>query len=109
MSDELEVDAKKSLCWTCKHGLCLQETESQTMLHEPLPRPPQQSATADIFEQFEEKEKPEQEDDGGPIVEHVTLRRIQAICFWLPANIQNTHPIRVSEVTQCNRHEKRQS
>jgi len=95
------LDAKRSLCWTCKHGMCVQETESQTMLHDPLPGPPPQKP--DIFTQFEE---PSTQDDNGPLLEHVTLRRIQAMCFWRPSNVSNAPPLRVSEITQCNRHEK---
>jgi hypothetical protein len=97
MSEE-QTNAEKSLCWTCKYGLCLQEVEQQTMVHDALDEMP---PAANPFDDpgFEEEHK-----EPAPHVHHISASRVQAICFWRPATVPNSPPIRVSEVRQCNRY-----
>lgn len=95
---EQQTNAEKSLCWTCRYGLCLQEVEQQTMVHDALDEGPQ---SIDPFADpgFEEPK------ESAPHVHHISASRVQAICFWRPATVPNSPPIRVSEVKQCNRYE----
>lgn len=102
MSEQPTLDAKASLCWTCKHGLCVQETGRQTQVHESFPEEPSQPNEAlDPFGEFGDETPPEV-----PTVAHITVHSVQAICYWRPPTAQNSLPIRVSEVIQCNRYEK---
>lgn len=106
MSETPKLDAKTSLCWTCKHGLCVQETGIQTMMHEPTVDKMQPKDVLDSFGEFEDDELTEGPSVEMPILEHVTVHSVQAICYWRPPTVQNSTPIRVSQVTQCNRYEK---
>jgi hypothetical protein len=87
-----ELKAESSLCWTCKFGVCLKETEQERVSYEAPDSPPE-----DIFS---ESQAPEVLDT---IIEH---ERIRTVCFWRPENIKESPPISVSKIEQCNRFKK---
>jgi hypothetical protein len=92
MSDE----AKLSLCWNCKHGICIKETEQELMM--PM-EAPSQHEVKEIWQTTEEK-------PGGMMPIAIEQDRIKAICFWRPSHIKDAPPILVANVKQCNRFEK---
>lgn len=90
-----EEDAKKSLCWNCKFGICIRESEIEKMIHPAMNEEP-----GDIFEQSQKDEM--------EMVEHtIEHKQIKTICYWRPENIQQSPPILMSKVEQCNRYENR--
>lgn len=88
--------AKNSLCWTCKHGMCVKETSKELML--PMI---ESQGKAEVKEVWQE---PEAEPEIMPI--DVERDSIKAICFWRPASVPDAPPILVAEVKECNRYEK---
>jgi len=105
MNDEQEKpDAKKSLCWNCKHGMCVQETQRNHLIHGGMPNfPPQQEDMGGFnIDSFGEDET---EDPG--IVEHVIEEEtVKCICFWRPEGVEHAPPIAVAHVDECNRFQK---
>jgi hypothetical protein len=95
MNDE----AKLSLCWNCKHGICIKETEQELMM--PMEAPQKEREVKEIWEAADEK--PPQ--DMMPIA--IEQDRIKAICFWRPPHIKDAPPILVANVKQCSRFEKK--
>ena len=98
MSEEL--NAEKSLCWQCKFGLCLQETEQERMYHPNIhgmldgPPPPQDPFNMEMGN----------EEEGSDIIEHiVSVNRVRAICYW------KEQPIPVANIKKCNRFEQQSS
>jgi len=96
MNEEPELpDAEKSMCWTCKFGICVRETEIEKMYHPA----PEGEKTSDVFD-FQEEPTPE-------IIEHIIEhKRVKTICYWRPDNIQQSPPILIGKVEQCNRYKK---
>lgn len=94
MNDDLK--AEQSLCWKCKHGICVRESARDIMV------PMSSEATTDSNDSWK---PPEESQDGVPaIFEH---DQVKAICFWKPFGVTtNTEPIIVANVKQCNRFEK---
>lgn len=106
MNDE-SMNAQASMCWTCKHGLCIKESE-QERLYNFRGVPGQQEPDANQFGLFGETPYGEDNEEAAELVEHtVENERIKTICFWRPEGM-NAPPILVANVLQCNRHEKRQ-
>ena len=96
MNDQKPV-AKDSLCWNCKFGVCIQETERERFVH------PGMHAPEDPFAQpeFDEEAMPD-------IIEHViSHERVKTICFWKPEGVTQSPPIIVSFVNSCSRFEKK--
>lgn len=110
---ESTIDAETSLCWKCKHGICVKETEQERIYHANMrglpgfgnlggPQPP----GADQFGIFEEAPFREQSDEEPELLEHtVEHERVKTICFWRPAGVQSP-PILTANVQQCNRFEQ---
>lgn len=83
------IEANKSRCWDCKHGLCFLEKETEHILHSGMR---ELESDFDIFSSSDEEE----------LVEHtIEHERVRAICF------AREHPIPVMMVKQCNHFEER--
>jgi len=86
---------KKPLCWTCKFGLCVRQTDKAT-----------------IFLPDESEDKKEwEEDTDEAVVPEVKPTEIKndgytVICFWNPTKSKSMEPVQFAEVTECNRYEK---
>ena len=93
MNDELK--AKESLCWTCKFGICVKETEQERVSYEPS-----DEQSEDTYGIFAEQSSPEIIDT---VIEH---ERVKTICFWRPDHVKESPPILVSKVEECNRFKK---
>jgi hypothetical protein len=92
-----EPKAEKSLCWTCKFGLCVQETERERFVHPG----PQGEPDGDVFG------APFNEPEGLDIVEHTIVHeRVKTVCFWKPEGVTQSPPILVAVVSKCNRFAK---
>lgn len=93
-------DAKRSLCWNCKHGICVKETTQEIVL------PPMMDGRHEheVREEWQEQST-EQSADMTPIA--IEQDRVKAICFWRPAHIKDAPPILVANIQQCNRFEKK--
>jgi len=107
MSDK-ELNAECSLCWKCKFALCIQETEQERVYHAGMfpQQPPSGTNEFGMFDSmpFEESnEEPEEE-----LLEHIIEHeRVKAVCFYKPAGVENSPPILVANVKQCNAFEKK--
>lgn len=90
--------AKQSLCWTCKHGVCVKETSKELMM--PMMEADAPTEVKEIWQESEEQKMPQ--------LMPVDIEResIKAICFWRPQHIQDAPPILVANVKECNRYEK---
>jgi hypothetical protein len=98
MNDQKPTTAKTSLCFHCKHGICVKETEVEKLYQ---PQKPVQEPDGDIFGQFKE-----QSEDEESLIEHtIENDRVKAVCYWRPAGIESP-PILMNQVSECNRFEK---
>lgn len=108
-----EINAEQSLCWKCKHGLCVKESETERVYHanmRGMPGMPPPSGAEGGFGIFEEMSFQEggDEDEGEELIEHtIEHERIKTICYWRPAGVENSPPILVSKVQQCSRFEEK--
>jgi hypothetical protein len=95
-----KLDAEKSLCYTCKYGMCIQEEELQHIIPQiaELPNTRFVDEEEDMFGVGEEE-----------IIQgehmHFVAKRVQAICYWRPYNVKDAPPVRVGEVSQCSRYD----
>jgi hypothetical protein len=99
-----EINAKNSLCWTCKFGICVEETETERLFHENLREilddDESNSLNLDIAFGSSESEQPP------GLIEHtICHERVKAVCFWKPADLPSGPPILVANVRQCSRYE----
>ncbi|MCV0439831.1 MAG: hypothetical protein K5880_14480 [Hydrogenophaga sp.] len=114
------LNAECSLCWKCKFGVCVKESETERIQHinmrgmgmpPGMMPPPQQGVEGfGLFEDapFTEGDEVGGDEDGPELIEHtVEHERIKTICYWRPAGIENSPPILVSKVDQCNRFEEK--
>ena len=94
MNDEIpEANAKHSMCWDCKFGICVRESEVEKMFHPAMGEGP-----TNVFD--EQQNTPD-------IIEHsIEHKRVKTICFWRPKNIEQAPPILIGKVEQCNRYER---
>ena len=107
MNEEQSLpDAKKSLCWNCKYGMCLQETQRSHLMHGGMPNFPQeQQENIDGFGMSSFGEE-EQEEPG--LIEHIIEEeQVRAICFWRPEHIEHAPPVSVAYVDKCNQFKKK--
>ena len=88
------IDAHKSLCWTCKYGICVRESEIERTVH-PIP-----GEQKDIFDQ------PANSDEIDMIEHLIEHKRARTVCYWRPDTIQQLQPMIFGKVEQCNRYEK---
>ena len=97
-----ELNARESLCWNCKHGICVHENEEQKVYHKGMSLPTDENPfEIDEGPEFQEQSEPDE------IIEHdIEQARVKAICFWRPQNSASDHPIVVATVKQCNRFQK---
>lgn len=94
------LNAQNSKCWTCLHGICLQESEQEEISGIPIEDDgDQQKYPFAIDDQDEENE----EEEGSAIIERA---RVKAICFWRPEGLQSP-PILVGQVKECSRYDQR--
>lgn len=123
MNDDKQDDglnAECSLCWKCKFGLCVKESETERIYHSNMrgfpgmppgmmPPPPQQGVEGfGLFEDAPYTEGDDDDEEGPELIEHtVEHERIKTICYWRPSGLQNSPPILVSKVDQCSRFEEK--
>jgi hypothetical protein len=100
-------NAKKSLCWTCKHGLCIQETEQEHIAYVNDPIVGNQSREDDYGLNLDSLLAGEPAgDQGDELQEHlVEHERVRTVCYYQPGE-RDTPPIAMSNVAQCNRYVK---
>ena len=111
---EGSLNARRSLCWKCKHGLCVLETEQERVVHTNmhlLDGPPQPGIPDDdpfgIKDQMPYKE-PSELDEGGGLVEHtIEHSRVKTVCYWTPESVTESPPIGMCNVRQCSRFEEK--
>lgn len=106
MNEEQEKpDATKSICWNCQHGMCVQETQRNHLIHGGMPnfgQPEQDSMDGFNIDSFGGDE-----DESSEIFEYVIEEEtVKTICFWRPQGIEHAPPIAVAHVDKCNRFEK---
>jgi hypothetical protein len=96
LSGEQELSAKESLCWTCKHGLCIRETELKSFYGSP-----DQKEEENIFESAPKNEDEEE-------IQEVILpsTKLRTTCFWRPDSVENAPPIILSKIEECSRYSK---
>ena len=94
-----KIDAEKSLCWKCKHGVCVQETEQEFLLHSGMTGDcPGELPEFDLgIEGF--GEEPESAELSEHVIEH---ERVKTVCFWLAPNAKEPTPILGAKVTKCS-------
>jgi len=95
-SENQDTDATNSVCWKCKHGICVAESEMEPVFQ--LGGMPPDPSAVDIFEGTPYGEDQSEE----TVIEH---KRIKAVCFWKPLGLEKSPPILVANVKQCNRFE----
>lgn len=104
-----EPGAEQSLCWNCKHGMCIRETHEEHLLNLGGMMPGMGSPRPGGDDPFGiQGEMPfNQGEEGGipgQIIEH---EHIRAVCYWRPEGLQNVPPILLGVIQQCNRFEKK--
>jgi len=87
--------AKESLCWTCKHGVCIKEASKELIM--PLLESPGPQEVQEAWQRTEEDKMSELL----PI--DVEREAIKAICFWRPSHVSDAPPILVANVKECSR------
>lgn len=96
-----EPRAEESLCWTCKHGMCIRETHQEHLLGLGMMRGMNPAQGEDPFaiqgEQFNQDEPVEH------IVEH---EHIRSVCFWRPVMIKDAPPLLIGFIKQCSKFER---
>lgn len=107
------INAARSKCWTCKFGLCVQETELEKIIHDNmnfLDGPPPSRQESNPFEEdmsFQDQESDDEHGEEGLIEHTIEHSRVKAICYWRPEGIQDSPPIGVAKIDKCSRYEKR--
>jgi len=96
------LDAKCSLCWKCKFGICIQEQEQEDAYLVGDGQPRQRSE----FEAFETPYEEENE-ESSELIQTVEHKRVKAICYWKPEQVEVSPPILVANVKQCSRFEQK--
>lgn len=95
-----KLNAKSSLCWTCKHGLCIQEQEEEKILSGVMTGMPE-----DNFMDPFDASTDEEVSTNGVVEQIIEHERIKTICFWRPEQIKDSPPVLAAKVSQCNRFE----
>lgn len=97
----MDINPKDSLCYSCKHGLCiLQEANAILRSNFPLLGDEEES-------EFDEPWLPEEEESEEDNVKKITEQRVASLCFYTPnpgkgeSSMLNTAIVKV-----CNRYEK---
>ena len=90
------MNAENSICWNCKFGICIKETEQERIFHTG-----DEETLEDPYDIFNEQQK-------SPEVLETTIEheRTKTICFWKPEGVEDSPPILVAKVEQCNRFKK---
>ena len=92
-----KLDPKNSKCWTCKHGICIRQTEHEIIRNKP------RIVQEEIPEYFDQPEELELQE-----VEHNLAKEgVYALCYWRPDGIDPkvVTSIEVQFVSECNRYE----
>lgn len=91
--DDDEHRAELSLCWTCRYGMCLQESELERVITPP-----------GVVQQ----ENPFGDEDSDHIMGHlIEHERTKTICWWRPPGVENALPILAAFVKKCSRFDKK--
>lgn len=72
-----ELDPKASKCWTCRWGLCVSETEHQSLF-----APSTEEEPKNVFE-LEQEEMPGQQQLSETVLGN---SKIKSVCFWRPSS-----------------------
>lgn len=108
--EENKLNAECSLCWKCRFGMCVKESETERVYHANMRgmMPPSQQME-DGFNLFADASFDDNNDeDDADLIEHtIEHERIKTICYWRPNGIENTPPIGVGMVHQCSRFEQK--
>ena len=86
-----DLSAKKSKCWTCTYGICVQE-----MGHEHVFQPKGLPAFGNEFEGSSEPGEMEEK--------IVSVSAPKTVCFWKPVGVEMAPPIVMAFVGDCNRY-----
>lgn len=97
------LDATKSLCWTCKWGLCVKQEEVAD-LHHVGEMDFEQGGLPGIDALLSEENH---HGHGGGMHQHISATKICCICHYTPPGRNDIQPtIQISRISQCNRYEK---
>jgi hypothetical protein len=98
------LDPEKSLCWTCKHGLCLKQEEHANLSHTGFPGNSGNNTPdylpSNVFDEAQ---------GGGEELERHEIRstKVCSICHYIPPGRADIPPtINIAVITQCNRYEE---
>lgn len=97
-----QLNAEDSLCWKCKFGLCVREQETERVYHAGMRNMNSDDDFPNMFEEMTLDEETGEQEFIEHIVEH---QRIKTVCHWKPPGTENSPPILVCKVHQCNRFE----
>lgn len=91
--DEVSFKPEDSKCWTCKHGMCLQEKDMQQFYQPGI-------VPGNAFEG--------QQDEQGMSEVTIDMTKVRSVCFWRPnsANGSVFSPLVFNQVKVCSRYEK---
>jgi len=108
MNDEpKELDVQSTLCWRCKHGLTILETQQEHVYHQGLKHISGEEEDLFRLTEFGQDEMPDERNEPELIEHTVEHKRIKTICYWRPDGIEVTPPIGVAYVKECSRFEER--
>lgn len=96
-----QQDPKASKCWTCKHGLCLFQTQREVLFAEMADGPEPTEENEDDYDLgltgFGE---PDIVDPHQGHVHQIEKQGVVGLCYWKDT------PLGVQIVHECNRYEK---
>lgn len=85
--EDEKLDSKSSLCWKCKHGLSINQSDMQSFF----------SPSMTPGNDFEGET-----DQPGVSEVRFHTQKATSVCFWRP----NLAPLIFNHVTECNRYEE---
>jgi len=91
--NEQQPDAEKSLCWGCKHGMCIRELHQEHLLQ----MGGQRGDDPFGMQSEDDDDLPEAV---GHMVEH---EHVRTTCFWRPEGVLNVPPLLFGFIKQCSR------
>lgn len=96
-------DAKKSLCWTCKFGLCVQEKEQANLAY--IDSEVGHTEDNDEYGLGIDNLLGDSSPDPAELREHVVEHeRVKTICFYRNDN-RDTPIVAMSHILKCNRYQ----
>jgi hypothetical protein len=104
MNDENKnnLSAKKSLCYTCKHGLCIAQQMHAQVLGEITEQEVESEDLLDI--PWDDGTEPASEIPHG--MQHLQMDRVCSLCYYNPPGRTDPPTINAAVITDCNRYER---